>query len=118
MTHRIDVLSVGDIVSDAFIRLLPAEAEVDKDPVDKHPLLCMTYGSKVPFEYAITIHGVGNSPNAAVSFARLGLKSSLYSNIGSDEIGQQMLAALKRNKVQTQYVYHFMILVKTSLSLI
>lgn len=48
MTHRIDVLSVGDIVSDAFIRLLPAEAELDKDPVDKHPLLCMTYGSKVP----------------------------------------------------------------------
>ncbi|MFO0955167.1 MAG: carbohydrate kinase family protein [Candidatus Saccharibacteria bacterium] len=105
MTHRIDVLSVGDIVSDAFIRLLPAEAEIDKDPKDKHPLLCMTYGSKVPFEYAVTIHGVGNSPNAAVSFARLGLKSSLYSNIGSDEIGQQMLAALKRNKVQTQYVH-------------
>ncbi|MDQ5944371.1 MAG: Kinase [Patescibacteria group bacterium] len=104
MTHRIDVLSVGDIVSDAFIRLLPAEAEIDKDPKDRHPLLCMTYGSKVPFEYAITIHGVGNSPNAAVSFARLGLKSSLYSNMGHDEIGQKMLEALKKNKVQTQYI--------------
>lgn len=105
MAQRIDVLSVGDIVSDAFIRLLPAEAEVDKDPVDKHPLLCMTYGSKVPFEYALTVHGVGNSPNAAVSFARLGLKSALYANIGRDEIGQQMLAALKKNKVQTQFVH-------------
>lgn len=104
MTHRIDVLSVGDIVSDAFIRLLPAEAEVDKDPKDKHPLLCMTYGSKVPFDYAITVHGVGNSPNAAVSFARLGLKSSLYSNMGGDEIGRKMLESLKKNKVQTQYV--------------
>ncbi len=104
MKHRIDVLSVGDIVSDAFIRLLPAEAEIDKDPKDRHPLLCMTYGTKVPFEYAVTVHGVGNSPNAAVSFARLGLKSSLYANIGSDDIGQQMLGALKRNHVQTQYV--------------
>jgi sugar/nucleoside kinase (ribokinase family) len=104
MTHRIDVLSVGDIVSDAFIRLLPAEAEVDKDPKDKHPLLCMTYGSKVPFDYAITVHGVGNSPNAAVSLARLGLKSSLYSNMGGDDIGRKMLESLKKNKVQTQYV--------------
>lgn len=105
MTHRIDVLSVGDIVSDAFIRLLPAEAEIDADPQDKHPLLCMTYGTKIPFEYAVTVHGVGNSPNAAVSFARLGLKSALYANIGRDEIGQQMLAAHKKNKVQTQYVH-------------
>lgn len=104
MTHRIDVLSVGDIVSDSFIRLLPAEAEIDKDAKDKHPLLCMTYGSKIPFEYAVTVHGVGNSPNAAVSFARLGLKSSLYSNMGQDDIGQKMLESLKSNRVQTQYI--------------
>ncbi|MBP9826942.1 carbohydrate kinase family protein [Candidatus Saccharibacteria bacterium] len=105
MTHRIDVLAVGDIVSDTFIKLLDKEAEVDKDPIDKHPLLCMTYGTKVPFEYAIDIHGVGNSANAAVSCARLGLRAALYSNIGKDELGRKMLAAMKQNKVQTQYIH-------------
>ncbi|MEI7818739.1 MAG: carbohydrate kinase family protein [bacterium] len=104
MGKRIDVLSVGDVVTDAFIKLLPHEAEIDKDPKDQHPLLCMTYGTKLPFEYAVVIEGVGNSANAAVSLARLGLNSSLYANIGSDQIGQDMLAALKKNKVQTQFI--------------
>lgn len=105
MAHRIDVLAVGDVVSDAFIRLLPHEAEIDKDPRDHHPLLCMTYGSKVPFDYAVTVHGVGNSANAAVSLARLGLKAALYSNIGQDRIGEDMLRALKKNRVQTQFIH-------------
>jgi len=105
MTHRIDVLAVGDIVTDAFIKLLPHEAEIDKDPVDKHPLLCMTYGSKIPFKEAVIIEGVGNSANAAVSLARLGLKASIYANVGDDQIGRDMVVALKKNGVQTQYVH-------------
>lgn len=105
MTNRIDVLAVGDIVTDAFIKLLPTEAEIDLDAKDKHPLLCMPYGTKIPFEQAIVINAVGNSANAAVSIARLGLKASLYSNIGGDAIGHDMLTALKKEKVQTQYMH-------------
>lgn len=104
MPHHIDVLSIGDVVTDAFIKLRPTEAEIDKDPVDKHPLLCMTYGTKIPFEEAIVIEGVGNSANAAVSFARLGLKSSLYGNVGDDDNGRDILVALKKNGVQTQFM--------------
>ncbi len=105
MSHRIDVLAVGDIVTDAFIKLLHKEAEIDKDPKDKHPLLCMTYGTKIPFESATIIEAVGNSANAAVSLARLGLKSSLQANIGDDQHGRDMLTALKKNNVQTQFMH-------------
>ncbi len=106
MANRIDVLAVGDIVTDAFIKLLQTEAELDPSKAaDKHPLLCMPYGTKIPFEEAQVIEGVGNSANAAVSIARLGLKASIYANIGADQIGRDMLAALKKNGVQTQYVH-------------
>ncbi|MDP4038652.1 MAG: carbohydrate kinase family protein [bacterium] len=101
---RIDILSVGDIVTDAFIKLLPTEAEIKRSPHDHHPLLCMTYGSKIPFEEAIIINGVGNSPNAAVCFAELGLNSALVTNIGDDLVGKDTLRVLKHKKVSTEFV--------------
>ena len=102
--HKIDVLSVGDVVTDAFIRLLPHEAEVTTNPKNHHPLLCMTFGTKVPFEKATIIKGVGNSPNAAVCFSRLGLNSSLYANVGDDRVGEDILIALRANEVSTEFV--------------
>lgn len=105
MKQRIDILAVGDIVTDAFIRLSPHEAEIDKDPVDRHPLLCMTYGTKVPFDEAIIVPAVGNSANAAVSFARLGLHSALYANIGDDDYGREMVRALAKEKVSTEFIH-------------
>ena len=100
MSHRIDVLCVGDIVTEPFIKLLPHEAEIDKDPIDKHPLLCMTYGSKIPFESMTVIEGVGNSANAAVSLARLGLKSSLMATSGDDDIGRGSCLSTDRSTIE------------------
>lgn len=103
MDQKIDVLCVGDVVTDAFIKLLPTEAEVEQDQ-KKHPLLCMTFGTKIPFKEAVVVNGVGNSPNAAVCFAKLGLHSSLYANIGDDQVGEDMLMSLRAHKVSTEFV--------------
>lgn len=100
---RIDVLSVGDVVTDAFIKLLPHEAKIEH-PNSHHPLLCMTFGTKIPFDEAIVVDGVGNSPNAAVCFARLGLNSSLYANVGDDMVGEQILLSLRAHRVSTEFV--------------
>ena len=102
--HKIDILSVGDVVTDAFIKLLPHEAEVTKDPKSHHPLLCMTFGTKIPFDKAQVINGVGNSPNAAVCFAKLGLSSSLYANIGDDKVGEDILLSLRSHDVSTEFI--------------
>lgn len=104
MSQKIDVLSVGDIVTDAFIKLKSHEAELSQDKENHHPLLCMTFGTKIPFEEAIVVHGVGNSPNAAVCFANLGLRSSLYTNIGDDRIGEDMLISLRAHGVSTEFI--------------
>jgi len=102
--HKIDVLSVGDVVTDAFIKLLPHEASIGDDSKTHHPLLCMTFGTKIPFEEAVVINGVGNSPNAAVCFSKLGLNSSLYANVGDDKVGEDILVSLRAHNVSTEFI--------------
>lgn len=98
----IDFLAIGDITTDAFIRL--AQASVTHDPKTEAPLLCMPFAEKLPYESVDVIAGVGNSPNAAVSAARLGLKSALLANLGGDQNGKDSLTALKQNSVITDYM--------------
>lgn len=96
----IDVLSVGDIVTDAFIKLLDDQAVVSKD--SKGKWITMPFGVKIPFDHVEVLESVGNAANASVSFARLGLSSALLANVGSDQQGREMLVALEKNKVDTR----------------
>ena len=61
--------------------------------------------TKIPFEFAKTVRGVGNSANAAVSAARLGISSGLLSWVGDDANGQGCIEALKENSVDTSYIH-------------
>lgn len=101
--NEIDVLAIGDVVTDAFIKLLDDREHTYKN---EHGMwLAMPFGTKVPFDHAEVIEGVGNAANAAVSFARLGLKSGLVSNVGEDQYGRDMIVALQKNKVDTRFVH-------------
>ncbi len=102
MEKNIEFLAIGDIVTEPFIRLLDAEATCDID--EENCKLCVRFGDKVPYESAELIRAVGNSANAAVSAARLGVKSYLMSYIGDDEIGKGNLEELKKNNVHTDYM--------------
>ncbi len=96
----IDVLSVGDIVTDAFIKLLDDQAVVSKDAKGKW--LTMPFGVKIPFDHVEVLESVGNAANASVSFSKLGLKSALHANVGNDQQGRDMIVALEKNKVDTR----------------
>lgn len=100
---QIDVLCVGDVVTDAFIKLLDDKAEVQQTP--NGPLLAMPFGMKIPFDHSEVLHAVGNSANAAVNFAKLGLKSALVSNVGSDSAGRDIIGKLDKARVDTRYVH-------------
>ncbi len=99
---KIDFLAIGDIVIDAFIKLKDAHVhcKIDTDACE----LCLRFGDKVPYESVNVISAVGNSPNAAVSAARLGLRSAIVTNIGDDKHGKDCLDSLKKDKVITDYV--------------
>jgi ribokinase len=113
---QIDFLAIGDTVTDAFIRLKEAEVHCKVNTNDCE--LCMKFGDKIPFESVKVVKAVGNAANAAVAGARLGLRSALVSNLGSDQNGKECLAELQRNGVVTSYIkshkgkptnYHFVL---------
>lgn len=101
--EQLDFLAIGDLVTDAFIKL--GDAWVDKDGESaKKGGLCVVFGDKVPFESAEIVRAVGNSANAAVSAARLGLKAGLVAWVGKDEEGQKCRETLKGNGVSDEFV--------------
>ena len=103
MADQIDVLSVGDIVTDDFIQLNEKEEKVEHEK-DGSTWLAIPFGTKIPFDKHEVIHAVGNASNAAVAFARLGLNSSFATNVGGDQEGRDMIAALQKEKVDHRFV--------------
>src|SRR5581483_9033448 len=102
MTH-FDILSVGDIVTDAFIKLFDNQAFTYTDDHGKK-ILAMEFGTKLPFDHAEVIEGVGNAANGAVACARLGLKTSFVTNVGGDDEGRDMITSLVKNGVDHRFV--------------
>jgi ribokinase len=97
-----DFLAVGDIVTDAFIRL--KEAEV-KDCINHtRQELCLSFGDKVPYESVEELAAVGNASNAAVAAARLGVSSALMAHVGNDYQGKRCLESLENDKVSTDFM--------------
>ncbi len=99
---KIDVLAVGDIVTDAFIKLVDDQAVAFENEGGKW--LAMPFATKIPFDFVEVVDGVGNASNAAVCLARLGFNSGLVTNVGGDQNGRDMITALHANNVDTRFV--------------
>jgi sugar/nucleoside kinase (ribokinase family) len=113
---KVDIVAIGDITTDAFIRLKEASVHCEVNTNDCQ--LCMNFGDKIPFEYVKVVKAVGNAANVAVASARLGLRSALVSNIGNDDNGHDCIKELLKNGVMTNYItehkgkptnYHFVL---------
>lgn len=99
---KIDLLAIGDVAVDAFIRIKDASVNCD---VDRHNCkLCISFGEKIPYEFSELVPAVGNSANAAVSGVRLGLSTALVSNVGDDENGKICVSVLNHQGVSTKYI--------------
>jgi len=102
MSAQPDVISIGDIVTDVFIKMLDSYEHTYTNEHGKW--LAVPFGTKIPFEEAETIKAVGNASNAAVAFARLGLNSSFVTNVGDDSEGRDMISTLHAQKVDSRFV--------------
>ncbi|TSC67580.1 MAG: putative Ribokinase [Parcubacteria group bacterium Gr01-1014_72] len=102
MTQPLDFLAIGDITTDAFIRLKDAEVHcrVDTDECE----ICMPFAEKIPYEFVEVVPAVGNSPNAAVAVARLGLSTALVANRGDDQNGRDCLAQIEKENIATDFI--------------
>ncbi len=122
-SKQYDFLAIGDTVIDAFIKL------TDKDRVDivgsaghEDYKICIPFADKIPYEEVHVLNAVGNAANAAVSAARLGLKTALVTNLGDDTYGEDCLDNLKSENISTKFVkinkgiktnYHYVLWYKT-----
>ncbi len=111
-----DFVAIGDVVIDEFIRISQAHKTINKE--NQQTELCMIFGTKIPFEFAEEVVAVGNSANAAVAAARLGLSSALVSHVGDDENGKKCLNRFKEEGVSREFIgihpglhtnYHFVL---------
>lgn len=93
-------LAVGDTVIEPFIKLSVGHVQETANG----PELCIPYGAKVPYESATLIAGVGNSANAAVSAARLGVSSSLLTWLGEDDHGNLCRETLVKEGVTSDFI--------------
>ena len=116
MKKKYDVVSIGDVVMDAFIGLQEAKVEWDKN--HEHPRLSMSFADKIPYKSLAVIPAVGNASNVAVGATRLGLKTAMITAIGDDSYGKEILARYKQEGLSAEYVkinknkptnYHFVL---------
>lgn len=96
-----DLISIGDSTIDNFVQIHDAEVKCNLDKTKC--MLCVEYGDKIPVD-KLTHLVAGNAANSAVGAARLKLFSSIYTNVGSDSAGEQIIDKLKNEGVNTRYV--------------
>ena len=99
---KYDFVSIGDVTNDTFITLKDAEVHCAID--NSNCILSMRFGDKIPYEEAEFVPGVGNAANAAISAKRLGLKTALATDIGTDRGGDECLAQWEKDELSAEYV--------------
>lgn len=93
------ILCIGDVFTDAFIKLGDETARIiEQDGVE---WLAVPFGRKPPYERVDIVKSVGPSPNVAVALSRLGLDAGLMAWIGGDDTGEEAVEYLKSQNVDT-----------------
>lgn len=96
-----DLISIGDATIDNFVKIHDAEVKCSLNRTDCK--LCLDYGDKIPVDY-LTHLVAGNGANNAIGASRLGLKTALYVNVGSDPSGKQIIEKIASEGVDKRYV--------------
>lgn len=96
-----DMISVGDATIDVFIKINDAHVQctVNKESC----VLCVQYGDKIAVEEMQNLVA-GNAANNAVGSSRLGMKTAMYLNVGSDDSGFRIKKKMVEEKVDPIYI--------------
>ncbi len=103
MQSDISVISIGAATQDVFLtgKILAAKRDVRTHSyVEQFPL-----GEKLNLDNVYFETG-GGASNAAVTFARQGLKSTYMGKIGQDPAGAEVLRVFKKEGVATDYAVY------------
>lgn len=102
--EEFDLISIGDSTVDLFMEVDVEDAHTVCTLDNDRCVVCFNYGSKVPVKKLSRISAVGNAANNAIGASRLGLKTAIYTVIGSDGDSQEMKKIFGEEGVDTTYV--------------
>jgi len=101
--QKFDVVSLGDVVTDEFIQLPEGLVRVRHD--DDGRWLEIPLGAKLILEEDSLPATGGSAANAAVAMSRLGLRVGLASFLAHDQIGLDILSAMRSEDVDTSLIH-------------
>jgi len=106
MKNSLDLLTIGDSSIDLFMKIdesfVSDITTGEEEAKGEEPEICFFHGSKVPvdsFETSIA----GNACNVAVGATKLGMKTSIYTELGDDPNGDRIIKELQKMGVDTSY---------------
>lgn len=99
-----DVITIGSATRDVFLRIAGIESRIHPDsPTEMEQ--CFPLGSKIEVK-EITFTTGGGGTNAAVTFARQGLKTACVGVVGKDMIGEEIIKELEREGAEPIFQKH------------
>ncbi len=99
-----DIITIGTATRDVFLRSplfrgeIKDQKELKKLGIKSGEATCFGLGSKIGIEEPVVEIG-GAGINAAVTFAKQGLKTAAFFKIGNDEAGKSIIQKLKTEKI-------------------
>lgn len=103
MSQRHDVVCIGSASEDVFVQVEEAKIIRIEDDRGEKAYLALEYGAKLRSKDVFIDTG-GGATNAAVTFARMGLRTGLCCKVGADAPGDRVLAAMDAEGVDRQAV--------------
>ncbi|OGH05153.1 MAG: hypothetical protein A2W22_05785 [Candidatus Levybacteria bacterium RBG_16_35_11] len=96
MIANFDLLTIGNATIDIFLMIRKTNKHFRLDK--KTNELCLKFGDKVTIDKLDFSIG-GNAANVAVGVSRMGLKSAIMAEIGSDEFAPKIISDLRKEGV-------------------
>lgn len=102
---KFDVITIGTATRDIFLtspffKVVSDEAHLKKIGFPTGEAQCFALGGKIEIDKPIFTTG-GGATNAAVTFARQGLKTAALIKVGDDNAGNDIISELEKEKIST-----------------
>lgn len=98
-----DVITVGGATRDVFYKITDGKVLNHKNNNGKSKFLAFENGAKIIPEQTHFSYG-GGGANAAITLAKIGLKTASFISIGSEGTGDLVVENLKKKNVDTRFI--------------
>ena len=96
-----DIVCIGNAKLDIFLLIHDSNKHFHLNPQTNE--LSVKSGDKIRVDKSLFLPG-GNAANVAAGLSRIGLKTSIFAEIGDDELSQKIINSLKEKKVETKHI--------------